>query len=227
MQKWIHKHNSLDTQKQAEAISCFSQTSPYPQQQNPQALSASGNGPSRPYSWMRAALSLVFSLSLVLLPFVLLSQQVSAAPSHPHAARSLQASLGTWVLDTSPNPGYPDRLMGVAAVSATDAWAVGYYGDALSGTYQPLIEHWDGQTWEVSASATPGLDTNAFLSGVAVVSPNDAWAVGVVQPVFSSGVAPSLTALVEHWNGTDWQLIPAANPGSSLFLVNRERLYLL
>jgi len=39
-------------------------------------------------------------------------------------------------------PGRPGGLTGAAAVSPTDAWAVGSYG-----TFKTLILHWDGTAW--------------------------------------------------------------------------------
>ena len=37
-------------------------------------------------------------------------------------------------------------------MSASDVWAVGYYQDTSAGTYQTLIEHWNGTAWSVIAS---------------------------------------------------------------------------
>src|SRR5581483_8436842 len=58
----------------------------------------------------------------------------------------------TWKVVASPNPGGASAsvtLVGVAAVSASNIWAVG------SGTGQTLIEHWNGSTWQRVASPTP------------------------------------------------------------------------
>ena len=65
----------------------------------------------------------------------------------------------TWTQATSPNPGGPsndDSLYGVAATSATNAWAVG-----RTGPGETLIERWRGTAWKrvpspnVGASETP------------------------------------------------------------------------
>ena len=79
-----------------------------------------------------------------------------------------------WDILPAPNIG-PGRnqLLGVAAISAGDVWAVGTY---LDWPYQPIIEHWDGTQW--SAVPTPHLDGAAVLRGIATVAPNDIWAVG-------------------------------------------------
>ena len=46
----------------------------------------------------------------------------------------------------TPNPGHlSDALSGVSAISATDAWAVGYASSRTG--QQPLILHWNGTAW--------------------------------------------------------------------------------
>lgn len=61
-------------------------------------------------------------------------------------------------------------LNGVAAVSATDVWAVGQLGD------QPLVEHWDGDRWSVVPN--PEVTSPAWLDAVIAVAEKDIWAVG-------------------------------------------------
>ena len=58
--------------------------------------------------------------------------------------------------------------------------------------------------WNVIPSPNgppPGSD----LTAVEVVSPNDVWAVGYNLP------AGSTTTLIEHWDGTQWSVIPGPN----------------
>jgi hypothetical protein len=53
----------------------------------------------------------------------------------------------SWSSVASPNPGSAfNTLIGVSAVSSTDAWAVGQY-ETSSGVLDTLIAHWDGSTW--------------------------------------------------------------------------------
>src|SRR6266550_5340794 len=62
--------------------------------------------------------------------------------------------------------------------------------------------------WSVVPS--PNGSTSSGLSGVAVVSANDIWAVG------SSGSQRSgAQTLIEHWNGSHWSVMKSPNPGSS------------
>ncbi|MGH2518082.1 MAG: hypothetical protein ACRDHP_20760, partial [Ktedonobacterales bacterium] len=94
-----------------------------------------------------------------------------------------------------------DSLSGVAAISATDIWAV---GSDVSGA---LTEHWNGTQW--SFVTNPNQGTSHFLSGVAARSTRDVWAVG--QYVTSSNAFDTLT---EHWNGRAWSIIPSPNTTS-------------
>jgi hypothetical protein len=93
-------------------------------------------------------------------------------------------------------------LFGVAAISKDDAWAVG----AVNGTiHQPLIEHWNGQSWQVVNS--PLLPIVSMLKSVSMLSHDDVWAVGATQ----DGLP-----LVEHWDGQSWQVVTVpvgSNPG--------------
>jgi hypothetical protein len=76
-------------------------------------------------------------------------------------------------------------LMGVAAISAGNAWAVGSITNR-----EILAEHWDGTSWHLVPAPAPGCGS---LSGVSVLRSGHAWAVG---------------ALILHWNGSSWQHVP-------------------
>ena len=52
-----------------------------------------------------------------------------------------------WTVSPSPSPGADGNfLFDIAAVTASDIWAVGDQEQA-DGTFRTLIEHWDGSTW--------------------------------------------------------------------------------
>jgi hypothetical protein len=126
-----------------------------------------------------------------------------------------------------------DRLTAVAAVTPDDIWAVGYVGDPFSywQPYQPsntstpepqvqtLTEHWNGQAWSIK-EAPDVADLNGVsgwdqLTGVAAISADDVWAVGVtLWPVNSNLDQPAAQPLIEHWNGTAWSLSRPADPVS-------------
>jgi len=122
---------------------------------------------------------------------------------------------GTWKIVSSPNVGsgtYGNQLHGVAVVSATDVWAVGF-SPHPSGTpqyiRQTLIEHWNGSNWSVVPSPNPTGKTYVVLNGVAAISANDVWAVG------HAGDPSSIPlTLTEHWDGTRWSIMPSPSPGT-------------
>ena len=104
-------------------------------------------------------------------------------------------------------------LYGVSALSADDVWAVGYSSRAPF-TAQPLIEHWDGATWSVVPAAPPPFGDQNELEGVAAVSSDDVWAVGIY-----GFAAKPLRPLAEHWDGTSWSLVqPPVPPGGNFLL---------
>ncbi len=109
-----------------------------------------------------------------------------------------------WSIIPSPDGGaFNNFLYSVAAASATSIWAVGSYAPQASGGSVPsdtLVEHWNGAAWSVVASPNVAGAPGSFLSGVAVVSPRDVWAVGYVS-------ASQTTALIEHWNGVKWRIV--------------------
>jgi hypothetical protein len=114
-----------------------------------------------------------------------------------------------WKKVASPSPGsIGNFLSGVAAVSASNAWAVGGY---TSGTgYQTLILHWNGTAWKKVASPSPSPSGDSVLSGVAAVSARNAWAVGH----YYSPTAAADKTLILHWNGTAWTKVASPSPGT-------------
>jgi hypothetical protein len=89
----------------------------------------------------------------------------------------------------------------VVAVSARDAWAVGYYGNAG----KTLIVHWNGTSWTRVPSRTPrfgGLGSN--LSAMAATSAHRAWAVGATG---------TYQYLIERWTGAARQPVHVLAPG--------------
>jgi hypothetical protein len=118
-----------------------------------------------------------------------------------------------WRHVRSPHPGHPDHvqnLLGVSALSARNAWAVGYYDKGIKS--KTLIEHWNGTAWRRVHSPTPPAD--AELSAVAPTSPRNAWAVGS-----SNTEGPAHRTLIEHWNGTAWRRVRSPNPGTANVLL--------
>src|SRR5438270_11754958 len=82
------------------------------------------------------------------------------AQGRTQAASPQKAALlpcGTWSVVKSPNVG---QLSGVAAVSASNIWAVGSYYAGSVKAGQTLIEHWNGTSWSVVKSPNVGSNFN-------------------------------------------------------------------
>jgi hypothetical protein len=101
-----------------------------------------------------------------------------------------------WSRIPSPSPGRYASLWDVEAVSAAEAWAVGYRTGPTGQRSHPLVLRWNGTEWN---RRRLGLDfpKSQELFGVDVVSSDDIWAVGR-RP---NG------ALVVHFDGHDWSKV--------------------
>ena len=102
-------------------------------------------------------------------------------------------------------------LEDIAAVNANDIWLVGAM-DARDGTTWTLTVHWDGQQWTQIPSPNvprpPGSATPfhpQWLDAVVAISANDVWAVGYHR------VGNTQYALILHWNGIEWSIVPSPN----------------
>jgi hypothetical protein len=119
--------------------------------------------------------------------------QIVASPTLPTGALG-----GTW--------------NGVVALSATSAWAVGRYWVSNPVDLRPLIGHWDGTAWAVSASP------NAYgeLNSVAAAGANDVRAAGthLTGSGASSGNGQRVP-LIERWDGTAWQITASPEPSGA------------
>jgi hypothetical protein len=115
-----------------------------------------------------------------------------------------------WSVASLPGIGRQEAsLGGVAALSATDAWATGFR-ERRSGEEVPLVEHWNGAVWTVVSTPKFPRSPQTLLEGVTAVSPTDVWAAGFTF-VPSFGYEP----LAEHWNGTAWSIVATPSLGSS------------
>jgi hypothetical protein len=129
-----------------------------------------------------------------------------------------------WNIVPHPSPGRNALLNGVAAVSPRNVWAVGTYSAPYRDRYyRTLVLHWDGRTWKHIPSPRPGLrgrGGGSSLSGVAVVSANDVWAVGSYTPRPSNSGTYYWRTLVLHWDGEKWSHVPSTNPGGGRGFAN-------
>jgi hypothetical protein len=125
----------------------------------------------------------------------------------------------SWRRVKSPSPGGitgTSSLSGVAAISAGQAWAVGYFTfvsppPAFQESDRTLIERWNGTSWHQVASPSPGGHFGSYLIAVGALSRSSAWAVGYY---FDS--AGHQHSMILRWNGSNWRLVPSPHPGDAL-----------
>ncbi len=115
---------------------------------------------------------------------------------------------------TSPNGGVGNNgLEGVAAVSSTDVYAVGYSTvttDTMARV--PLTLHWDGVGWSVLPTPLmpPGAADYAFHD-LSMVSSHNLWAFGYTyNPAIMQG-----QTYAAHFDGSAWTNFGPPNLGSS------------
>ena len=114
-----------------------------------------------------------------------------------------------WRVVASPNEGENFNILdGVAVVSPSEAWSVGYRR-GRQGYMQPLIVHLEQDRWKVADIPYAG-PRGAELYGVAAVSASDVWAVG---DAFGSN-----QPYVLHFDGTEWTEVDASGTRGSQLL---------
>jgi hypothetical protein len=120
-------------------------------------------------------------------------------------AASPAVAAGGWTITSAPPTGQNGEFAGVAAVSDTDAWAVGSTAGQLNGVGgKVLIDNWNGTAWTQSATpTTPG--NTAYLTRVSASSATDAWAVG-----HTAVNREDFLPLALQWNGSTWAVSPSA-----------------
>jgi hypothetical protein len=167
-------------------------------------------------SWGRATFILAIAVPLAGASVVSVGPSALAASVHASAPPTRGSDL-----PPASTAAEGEDLAGVSAVSATNAWAVGYRCSnadcALPNLrFSTLIEHWNGRKWSTVASPSPGPSTQ--LTGVSAVSATDAWAVGNTN----SGPVNTVPgpALILHWNGRKWASTPVPEPSTDYYFLS-------
>lgn len=107
-----------------------------------------------------------------------------------------------WTVVPSPNIGISHNyLRGITAISATDAWAVGFYRNVGNNRFQSLAMHWDGTQWNLVVTPNHLNSIGDYPADVDAVSANDIWAVGD----WDDGDTNQL--LIMHYDGSQWSVI--------------------
>jgi len=120
---------------------------------------------------------------------VYLSSVAATAPNNVWAAGYYLGNAGvyrtlaerwdgnSWTIVTTPNAGSGDNaLNGLAATGPNDVWAVGYRLSAPGASSATLILHFNGTTWSVVPSPSPGQTSS--LSSVVALDDGTVWAAG-------------------------------------------------
>ena len=129
-------------------------------------------------------------------------------PAQPNPQPLIEHWDGTaWHIVSNPTTSR-GQLRAIARIPGTNQlWAVGYTSSGGTGTIrnQPLIERWNGTTWQiVSSPAVPLAASGVDLSGVVALSATDAWVVG-------QALSTSAASYIAHWAGNGWN--KAYTPG--------------
>ena len=139
--------------------------------------------------------------------FLLPQQEASQVPHESEPPKRRRRPVAMW-------------LQTVAALLVA-ALLVGGFLATLS-----LVRHSKSGTtaspgWQRMNSANKGTNFQA-LTKVAVISKQDVWAIGESGTVMTANVPIHtdihITALIEHWNGQQWSVIPAAQLKASIVL---------
>jgi hypothetical protein len=112
------------------------------------------------------------------------------------ATSQAQSLCGSWNPVSMPAAS-GNGLASVSASSAADVWAV-----------WKAVYHWDGADWNLVPA--PGIGNpdplgyaDTAFSAVAAVAPGNAWIVG------NTSFLGTPQTLVEHWNGSQWSVVPS------------------
>ncbi len=142
-----------------------------------------------------------------LLPTIAAVMLLLLAPTLGARAASAPDQGTGWAVFKTPDVGpFTNKLNATAALSPTNAWAVGCFFDTNANCHT-LIEHWSGGAWSVVPSPNEAGAISTELLGVSAASPTDVWAVGDFFTQTSGG------AFILHWDGTAWHQVAPADGG--------------
>ncbi len=134
-----------------------------------------------------------------------------------------------WGVQTLSQPtesGEEREAYGVSCVQSDACVAVGSYWSLGVHTDVTLAETWNGSTWSVMATPNPpGLEEGwkdgryALLRGVSCLTTSDCVAVGYYRDTgeaeWHESIGENVEPLAEHWNGSEWTMMPVAAPSGA------------
>src|SRR5579871_4178508 len=113
----------------------------------------------------------------------------------------------SWGEAPSPKDPASDVWNSVAAISSSNAWAVGT--SPVAAGNRATAAEWTGRSWATTQTPDPGTKADDLL-GVSGSSASDAWAVGYQEARGSKWQQ----TLAMHWDGSTWSTVPAPNVGT-------------
>ena len=125
---------------------------------------------------------------------------------------------GNWQKVSSPNvtgaTSVNNELLGVAAVSENDVWAVGWAQDPNGPPYvkRTLIQHFNGSTWNIVQSPNP---SNDITKSYCIPFPRNPQMTFGLSGLLTMGAFQART-LIQHWDGTQWSIVPSPSPDTQL-----------
>jgi hypothetical protein len=142
---------------------------------------------------------------------------VDLSPTNAWAVGEANGSLlehwngSTWSEATIPDPDFtPGTDDSISASSASDIWVVGSTLNAATDEFVPEALHFNGTAWSVVPMPQAGTNTST-IGAVTDISPTNAWAVG--EDIGATSAVGGST-LIEHWNGSNWSIVPSPTPGA-------------
>ena len=114
-----------------------------------------------------------------------------------------------WSIATSPNAdaAQNNTLASVTCASASECWSVGFSHNG--SVQQTLIGRWNGTAWTIATSSNANAAQNNTLLGLTCASASDCWA---VASYYNGSVQQTL---IEHWDGTEWSIVPSPNTSAT------------
>lgn len=121
------------------------------------------------------------------------------------------ASAAVWSLQTTPNPTGAERsiLEEIACEPSSTNTCTAVGTTTRTGVSTPLAEYWNGSTWAIQTTATPGEAVSSELKSNFCTSVTTCWAVGYYR------TATAELTLAERWNGREWSVQTTPTPAGA------------
>ena len=148
-------------------------------------------------------------LAIPLVGALVATAGLGGAARMSHAATPATPPTCTTSWQTVPSSAFPKDLRDLEVIGGNDIWAVGSHTENQVLT---AAEHWDGNSWTLFPTPSPGAGENA-LNGAAAIATDDVWSVGYYQ-VAKKNANSEFKTLAEHWDGTSWTVSTTPNQGT-------------